>query len=81
MHPFIEMFGSELLPIFLVEFTLLFALLDVLQYFGHAQPQWVLNIASPSRPFQISIILDLPLMLLDDRVVHLRPLNPDGRFG
>jgi hypothetical protein len=80
-HLFIEMFGLELFPIFLVEFTLLFALHNPLQYFSHAQPHWVLNIASPSCLFQIFLILDFPLMPSDDQVVHLHPPNPDGHFG
>jgi hypothetical protein len=66
LHPFVEMFGSELLPILLVKFTLLFAFLYPQQYFSHAQPHWILNITSPSHPFQIPFILDLPLMPSND---------------
>jgi hypothetical protein len=65
-HPFVEMVGSEPFPIFFVEFTLSFTLLDPQQYFSHAHSHWVLNITPPNCSFQISLIPNLSLVPMDD---------------
>jgi hypothetical protein len=75
-----EMLPLETFTVFLVGYALLLAHFKSVGDFLNQQLEGVGNITLPCGTFQVSPILNFPLIILKERVIHLYSLYPDCRL-